>query len=169
MINCAAGQVSAYRHAHHAWRRECSIRSPPHYRKFVTQLHHRGPDVVEELNLNDRLETAHCQPDSAPHNARFSDGRVKHALRTKITLQTGSELENSAFAFDHLLPQILFAAAIGNVFAKDHDALIALHLVAQRGVDQVGHGLGSRLLAVSRGFGGNRLGVEYGRCGIDIR
>ena len=32
------------------------------------------------------------------------------------------------------------AAGVGHVFAVDHDARIAAHLVVQAGVDQVGHG-----------------------------
>jgi hypothetical protein len=65
--------------------------------------------------------------------------------------------------------EIFFAAAVGDVFAEDDNALVAAHLVAQRGVDEVGHGLvrGGGALAIGRGFGraNGRLSVERREVG----
>ena len=47
-------------------------------------------------------------------------------------------LKTPPLPFD--LSQRLFAAGVGHVFAVDHNARIAAHLVVQAGVDQVGHG-----------------------------
>ena len=48
------------------------------------------------------------------------------------------DLEDATLAFD--LVELVFVAAIGHVFAEDHDARIARHLVPQAGVDLVHHG-----------------------------
>ncbi len=57
--------------------------------------------------------------------------RIENAVGTEVALQAGGQLEYAAFAFDQLLLQILLAAAIGDVFPENHNALIAPHLVAQ--------------------------------------
>ena len=69
VINRAAGQVSADRDANHAGRRERIVRPPAHHRQLVAQLHHRRPDVVEELDLDHRLQPAHGHADRAPDDA----------------------------------------------------------------------------------------------------
>ena len=53
-------------------------------------------------------------------------------------MQAGGEFEDAAFAFNFI--ERLVAAGISYVFAIDHNARIASHLVVQAGVDQVGHG-----------------------------
>ncbi len=91
-------------------------------------------------------------------------------------MQTRCQLEDSALALDQLLLEILFPAGIGDIFAEDDDALIAPHLVAQRGVDQVRHSLVRRLVrrggafAVRGVFGGGnrRMSFERRRGGIEI-
>src|SRR6266853_2019257 len=55
VVNGAARQIPANRNADHQRRRECIIRAPADGREFVAQLHHRGPDIVKELNLHYRL------------------------------------------------------------------------------------------------------------------
>ena len=93
---------------------------------------------------------------------------VEDAIVAELALQAERQLEDSALAFHQLALQVFFAAAIGHVFAEDHDAFVALHLVAQRGIDQVGHGFGGGLLAVG-GIGPNdRLRVERRRSWVDI-
>ena len=101
---------------------------------------HGRPDVVEELNLDDGLHASHGIADGPAHDIGFGQRRVEDALGAELGLQAGGELEDAAFALD--LSQRLFAAGVGHVFAIDHDARIAAHLVVQAGVDQVGHGAG---------------------------
>ena len=135
--------------------RECIVRAPADHRQFVANLHHRRPDVVEELNLDHRLQPARGHARGAAHDRGLGQRRIEDAVRAKFVLQAEGELEDSAFAFHQLPLQVFFAAAIGYVFAEDHDALVALHFVAQRYVDQIGHGLGHRLLAIG-GIGRRR-------------
>ena len=61
----------------------------------------------------------------------------------------------------------LFAAGVGHVFAVDHDARIAAHLVVQAGVDQVGHGARSGRLwpTCSAGSGAVARSVAKAACG----
>ena len=63
--------------------------------------------------------------------------------------------------FPFTMIQVLFIAAIGNVFAKHDNPLVARHFVSQRGGNHLHHG---------PGFAGKmRRGFELGRSGIDIR
>src|ERR1039458_4673415 len=57
MVDGAAGQVSADRDANHDGAGESVVRAPADDAELVANLHHRGPDVVEELNLDDWLQT----------------------------------------------------------------------------------------------------------------
>ena len=78
-------------------------------------------------------------------------------------MQAGCQLENAAFAFDQFLLEIFFAAAIGDVFSEDHHAFVPAHFIAQRRIDEIGHRLGGRLLAIGASslvFRRNGLGVE---------
>ena len=70
-------------------------------------------------------------PVGAPNDVGFGERRVEDAVVAEFALQAEGELEDAAFPFHLLLLEILFAAAIGNVFAEDDDAFVALHFVAQ--------------------------------------
>ena len=70
-------------------------------------------------------------PIARPTMLASASRRVEHALRAELALQSGGQLEDAALALHHLLAQIFFAAAIGDVFAENDDALVALHLIAQ--------------------------------------
>ena len=87
-------------------------------------------------------------------------------------LQPGGQFEHAALAFDQFLLEVLLPAAVGHVFPEDHNAFVTAHLVAQRGVDQIGHRLGRWLLAVRShglGLGWRGLGFEGRRRGIQVR
>ena len=171
VINGAAGKVSANRHPNHAGRGKSIVRAPADQRQFVAQLHHGRPDVIEELNLDHRLQPARSHAGGAAHDVGLRNRRVKHPVRAEFDLQPGRELEDAALALDHFLLEIFLAAAVGDIFAENDDALVAPHLVAQGGIDQVGHGFGvDRLLAVRRrSLGlGRLLGLKSGRGGIEI-
>ena len=144
VIDRAAGQIAADGHANHGRRSPCAVGAPAHQRQFIANLVHGRPDVVEELNLDHRLHAAHRIADGAADDVGFGQRRVEDALRSEFGLQAGGELEDAALAFD--LGERIFAAGIGHVFAVDDDARIAAHLVAQAGVDQVGHGARPRPL-----------------------
>ena len=96
-----------------------------------------------------------------------ASGELNTRSEPNVALQSRGQLEDAALALHLLLAQILLAAAVGHILAEHHDALVALHLVLEAGVDEVGH----RLLAAGR-LGGqrrtNRLGLKRRRRGIEI-
>src|SRR5215472_2062142 len=139
VIYAAAGEVSANRHAQNRGALEIAIRTPAHHAKFIANLHHRGPDVVEELDFRHRLQTAGGHADGAPHDARFGQRRIEHAVGAVLALQSSGGLEYAALPF-HVL-EVFFAAGVGHVFAEHGDALVAAHFVIQRGGYHFDHGL----------------------------
>ncbi len=140
VIDRAAGQVSANGNAHDRRRGKFSVGAPANQRQLVAQLLHRGPDVIEELYFDHRFESAFGHAYGASHDVGFGERRVEHTITAVLHLQARGQFEYSAFAFDLFLFEILFAAAISHVFAKDHDAFVTPHLVFQADIDQIGHG-----------------------------
>ena len=132
-----AADVAAVRRAHHHRGREQVVGAPAHGRQLVAQLHVRGPDVVEELDLDHRLEAAMRQPNCAPHDVRLGERRVVHARTAKLRLQAVRRLEHAALPLH--LAEVLLARHVGHVLAEDEDARVAPHLVAHRDVDEVHH------------------------------
>ena len=157
VINRAAVQISADRHAHHQRRGEPVVRAPAQRRELVANLHHRGPDVIEKLDLDHRLHPARGHADRAPDDGGFGQRRVEAARGAEHDLQSLRRLEHAALAFDLL--ETGFAAAIGDVLAEHDDALVAAHLFMQREIDGVDHR--PRLARKMR------LGFEFARSGID--
>ena len=80
VVRAAAAQVPANRRADDERARKLVARPVAQHRHLVADLHHRGPDVVEELNLDDRLEPARSHPDGASDDAGFGERRVEHAI-----------------------------------------------------------------------------------------
>src|SRR5277367_7200084 len=99
----------------------------------------RRPDVVKELNLNDGLQSAYSLTNSATDNVCLGQRRIEGAVAAEFGLQARRQLKDAALALDQSLTQILLAAAVGHVLAKDDDARIAPHLVLQAGVDEIRH------------------------------
>ena len=56
------------------------MRAPADQRQFVSQLHHGGPDVVEELDFDYWLQSARGHARGAADDIGFSQWRVKHAV-----------------------------------------------------------------------------------------
>ena len=95
-----------------------------------------------------------------------ASGELKTRALPKSPLQIGGDFEDAALAF-HLF-EILLARAIGDVFAKDHDALVARHLVVKARVDQIDHRLRSASVLLVRRRDALVCGVEVLRSRIDI-
>ena len=93
-----------------------------------------------------------------PTIAASASGMLKARRAPNSDCNPCGDLEDAALAFH--LGQVLLAAAIGHVLAEGYDQRVAAHLLMQRGVDQVDHGLG---LAVE--LGGR---TELVRGGIDL-
>src|SRR5208283_504863 len=114
----------------------------------------------------------------AADNVGFGQRRIEDAVGAELELQASGQFEDSSLAFDQFLLEILFAAGVGYILSEDDDTLIAVHLVAQRGVDEVRHGLVWRglvwrvggALAIGRRLGGGqrRMSFKRRRSGIEI-
>src|ERR1700676_4897155 len=151
-------KIAADGNPDHSRRLERAIGAPPHHGEFIAKLHHRWPDVIEELNLGDRLHASRGHSDGAPHDARFRNRSVEHTSGPKSPLQIHSGLENSALAFHTV--QIVFVAAIRDVLAKYYNPFVARHFVGQRGGHAFHHGL-----RIAREL---RRGFKLRRSRIDV-
>src|SRR5580700_6867813 len=118
-----------------------TTRRPGQCAQIVADLHHGGPDIVEELNFSHGLETARGHANAAANDGSFRKRRVKDSIISVLSLQAGSGFENAALPFQLL--QCLIAAGVGDVFTEDGDAFVAGHLVGERGSDHFDHGFWS--------------------------
>jgi hypothetical protein len=87
VVRAAAAQVAADRDADHDRARPRVARPVAHHRHLVADLHHRRPDVVEELNLDHRLQLARRHPDRAADDVGFGERRVEDAVVAVEPLQ----------------------------------------------------------------------------------
>src|SRR2546423_12848711 len=94
----APGQLPANRHSNPDRAREAVIRAPADHREFIANLHHRRPDVVEELDLDYRLQSASGHSRGAADDGGFGQRRIEYAVVAEFALQAEGEFENSAFA-----------------------------------------------------------------------
>ncbi len=89
-------------------------------RQLVANLHHSGPDVIEELNFGHRLEAARRHADGASNDGGFGERAIEGALGAEFDLQPGGSFEDAALAFH--LGQVGLSTAIGHVLAEHDDA-----------------------------------------------
>ena len=73
VINRAAGEVAANRHAHDDGSFEMSRRAPTHGGEFVAELHVSRPNVIEELNFRHGLQTAQSHADGAADDVSLGE------------------------------------------------------------------------------------------------
>ena len=159
VVGRAAAQVSADRDPHDHRARPRVGRPVAQHRHLVAKLHHGRPDVVEELDFDDRLQSARGHADRAADDVGFGERRVEHAVGAVDALQPVRDLEHAALA-GHVR-QRAFAAAVGDVLAEDDDARVDRHFVLQRAIDGRHHRVG---LAIDI-----RVAVEPIRGRIDVR
>ena len=98
VVRRAAAQIAAGRDADDHRARERVARAVAHHRHLVAQLHHRRPDVVEELDLDDRLDAARRHADRAADDVRLGERRIEDARRAERALEAVRHLENAALA-----------------------------------------------------------------------
>src|SRR4030095_14223288 len=96
VIRRPAAQVAAVRGADHDWTRPRVVRAVAHVAQLVPYLHHRRPDVVEELDLHDGLEAQRGEAYRATHDVGFRQRRVVDALGTEELLQAPGDAEDAA-------------------------------------------------------------------------
>ena len=89
MIDGSAGQISAYGNAHDQGATEVAIGAPADERKFIAHLVHRGPDVVEELDFYNGLETSDGHADGTSDDVGFSERGVPDTIAAELLLQAG--------------------------------------------------------------------------------
>src|SRR5438034_2455520 len=94
VVDGAARQVSANRNPNYTGSRESIIGTPANQRKLVAQLHHRRPDVVEELNLNHRLQPARRHSGRSTHDRCLGKRRIEHPVGPKIALQAKGQFRS---------------------------------------------------------------------------
>src|SRR2546427_6884606 len=94
--------------------------------QLVADLHEGGPDVVEELDLHHRLETADGHPDRASHDVGLRERGVEDPVRPELALQVVGDLEHPALALDEA--ETLLPRAVGHVLAEDQHARVPGHL-----------------------------------------
>ena len=137
VIHAAAAQISADGDADDDRRLEGVGRPVPQHRELVANLHHRRPDVVEELNLDDRLDAAHRHANRAPDDVRLGERRIEDAVVSERALEAVRGLEHAALA--RYLFDDVAVARIGDVLAEHDHQRIARHLVVQRAIDRGDH------------------------------
>ena len=99
VIDGAAVEIAADGDAQHQRRGESAVGAPADGGQLIANLHHGGPDVIEELNLGDRLQPARGHADGAADDAASASGVLKHALRAELRFAARGDFENAAFAF----------------------------------------------------------------------
>src|SRR5208337_1961111 len=124
VVNRATRQITADRDADHHRRRKGVVRTPADDGKFVAQLHHRRPDVIEELDLNHRLQAANGHPGGAADDGGFCQRRIEYPVGAELDLQARRQLEDSALSFYLLLLQVLLATGVGYVLPEDEDTFV---------------------------------------------
>ena len=138
MVNRAALQVPTVGDPHNHRGCEVIIGAIAHERQLIAELHVRGPDVVEELDLYDRLQPANGQADRPADDVGLSQGRVVHPVAPKLPLEAPGDLEDAALPFDRI--QVDFAAHVGHILPEHQGTRIPRQLIAQARVQQVHHG-----------------------------
>src|SRR5664279_4817587 len=103
---------------------ERAVRTPADGRRFGLDLLHGRPDVVEELNLRRRLQTAYRLADGPADDVRFRQWRVVTPRRAERALQPVGRAEHATFAFDVAQYHL---ARVGHVFTEYPDPLVRLH------------------------------------------
>ena len=140
VVRRAAAQVAADGHADDHRARPVVARAIAQHRHLVAQLHHRRPDVVEELDLDHRLQAARrpC-PTARPMMLASASGELNTRSMPNARCSPCVTLKTPP------LPGTSPARSRGcvrHVLAEHDDARVARHLVLQRAVDGRHHRLG---------------------------
>ena len=114
----AAAKTAAVRGAHDHRARPVTAGAPADLGGFADQMIHRGVHEIGELDLRDRPQTAHRQPDRDAGDHRLGHRHVDDPRGPEPVEQAFGRAEN--------------AAQLPDVFAQHEHALVALHLLAER-------------------------------------
>src|SRR5260370_33347737 len=92
VIDRAAGEVTADGYAQDDGAFEFAVGAPAHDAEFIADLHHRGPDVVEELNFGDGLHASGGHAVCPADNTGFRDGRGENSVGAVLALEVPVEI-----------------------------------------------------------------------------
>ena len=163
VVDGAAADVSADRHADDDGRGERVARAPADVRELVVDLHVRRPDVVVELDLDDGLQAPHRHPDRAADDVRLGERRVEDA-RPCRRAAAGSAVSLKTPPLPLHLVEHFLARRVGDVLAEDDDARDRAS--SRRACRRSGGRPSSSARRPRRRPGRRR---ERGRRGIDVR
>ena len=113
------------------------VGAPAQRGQFVANLHHRRPNVIEELDLRHGLQAAHRHANGAAHNARFGDRRIEAASGAEATAGRAVTLNTPPLPFT----SARFARGCSRPRPRrrrEHRDCGAFPL--ESGVDQIDHG-----------------------------
>src|SRR5262249_31570949 len=102
---------------------------------LVINLVEADAEEVAEHQLGHGPEAGHGRPGGGAHDGRFGDRRVDHAGLAELAAQTLGDAQHAATG-RHAGRD---AGAARDVLADDHDALIALHFLAQGFVQRLAY------------------------------
>src|SRR5262249_35893371 len=122
MVNGAAAQVAPYGCPYYHWALPDVVRPPPQHWDFVVHLHVCGPNVVEELDLGNRLQAAGRHPHSPSNYRCFRDWRIEHTGAAKLPLKVSGDLEDASLPFQPA--QVFTPGNIGDVFAEPDNSRV---------------------------------------------
>src|SRR5208283_480646 len=86
VIDGAPGEVATNGHANDHGALESAVRAPAKNAELIANLHHGGPDVIEELNFGDGFQTASGHADCAANDSSFGQWRVKYPIGAVFAL-----------------------------------------------------------------------------------
>src|ERR1700722_1926991 len=102
VIPAAAGEIAADRDTNHRGRFEVAVGAPARDAEFIAKLHHRGPDIVEELNFRDGFESADGHAEGAPDNRALAKGVLKTRSAPYLRCKPAVALKTPPFPFKSL-------------------------------------------------------------------
>src|SRR4051812_45771843 len=100
VVGRPAWEVTADRGSNHHRAGERVVRAIPKHRHLVAHLHHRRPDVIEKLNLNDWLQAPGRHTDASADDVRLGQRRIEHARAAKKPLKSMRDLEHAPLTRD---------------------------------------------------------------------
>src|SRR5215469_3108486 len=115
--------VSADRNSEGYWASPCAVATPTHRRDLIAQLHRGRPEIISELNLDDRLVSCNRHSTGYASNTRLRKGRITDAITKRVRKPTSDAKDP--------------ALRIGDILPPHHNPGIALHLFTQPVIDRV--------------------------------
>ena len=140
--------------------RDCepAFGSPSGRRRLGTDLHHRRPDVIEELNLGTGPKSSNRLTDPPANDVRLGQGSVVAPSDPELPLEPVGSAEDAALSF-HDGDDVL--TGVSDVLAENADPLVRGHLLVQRALDRLAERNDFRI--IGRVVGGRARPGDHGK------